>query len=190
MIDRLCSIPGCGRKHAARGWCKKHYWRFRRHGDPLGGNTWYATPEESFLARTAPHGECILWTGFKNRDGYGRMKVDGGHEMVHRYAWERVNGPIPDGMFVDHEFHCDPACVKVQHLRLATPAENSSNKSGKQKNNTSGVRNVYRHRRGWQVQVQKDNKAIIFGTYSTIEEAAEVAEKARKTLFGEYAGKG
>lgn len=29
-----CSVPGCEGKHHARGWCKKHYQRWRRHGDP------------------------------------------------------------------------------------------------------------------------------------------------------------
>lgn len=33
--ERLCSIPGCGKKHLASGWCSAHYSRNRRHGDPL-----------------------------------------------------------------------------------------------------------------------------------------------------------
>ncbi len=33
---RLCSIPGCGRVHYGRGWCHRHYWRWKRWGDPLG----------------------------------------------------------------------------------------------------------------------------------------------------------
>ncbi|MGH3614418.1 MAG: hypothetical protein ACRDRK_17880 [Pseudonocardia sp.] len=32
---RLCAIPGCGRPHLARGWCRPHYVRWQRHGDPL-----------------------------------------------------------------------------------------------------------------------------------------------------------
>lgn len=34
---RLCSIPGCGKPHDARGWCKNHYGRWSRYGDPLAG---------------------------------------------------------------------------------------------------------------------------------------------------------
>lgn len=34
MTDRTCSIPGCGSKMLARGWCSKHYQRWKRMGDP------------------------------------------------------------------------------------------------------------------------------------------------------------
>lgn len=32
---RTCSIPGCGAKHKAYGYCIKHYRRWQAHGDPL-----------------------------------------------------------------------------------------------------------------------------------------------------------
>lgn len=35
-----CSIGGCDRKHYARGWCRAHYCRWERHGDPLGGRSY------------------------------------------------------------------------------------------------------------------------------------------------------
>lgn len=30
-----CTVEGCSAEHYARGYCVKHYWRWRRHGDPL-----------------------------------------------------------------------------------------------------------------------------------------------------------
>ena len=30
-----CKIQGCERPHLARGWCKLHYYRWRRTGDPM-----------------------------------------------------------------------------------------------------------------------------------------------------------
>lgn len=30
-----CSIPECDRQYYARGWCSKHYVRWKKHGDPL-----------------------------------------------------------------------------------------------------------------------------------------------------------
>lgn len=32
---KLCSIEDCGRKHYAKGYCKKHYTSFIKYGDPL-----------------------------------------------------------------------------------------------------------------------------------------------------------
>jgi hypothetical protein len=32
---RLCEVTGCDNKHFSLGYCKKHYGRFYRHGDPL-----------------------------------------------------------------------------------------------------------------------------------------------------------
>lgn len=32
---RVCEIEGCDRRHAARGWCRLHYHRWQRHGDPV-----------------------------------------------------------------------------------------------------------------------------------------------------------
>lgn len=33
-VAKLCSIDGCYKKNLARGWCQKHYQRWKRHGDP------------------------------------------------------------------------------------------------------------------------------------------------------------
>ncbi len=33
-MNGVCSADGCERKARARGWCEKHYQRWRRNGDP------------------------------------------------------------------------------------------------------------------------------------------------------------
>jgi hypothetical protein len=35
----LCSVSDCEAVHDARGYCRSHYMRWRRYGDPLGGPT-------------------------------------------------------------------------------------------------------------------------------------------------------
>ena len=110
--------------------------------------------------------------------------------MAHRYAWEREHGTIPDGVFIDHICQ-NPPCVNVEHLRLATIQENNFHRAGPTKGNKySGLRNVYPKNSGWMVRLKKYGKPHYFGTFNTIEEAAQVAAKAREKLFGEYAGKG
>lgn len=34
VASKVCSVPGCGREHAARGWCKGHWRRWRLYGNP------------------------------------------------------------------------------------------------------------------------------------------------------------
>lgn len=35
MAKAICSIEGCDRHVAGRGWCHMHWQRWRKHGDPL-----------------------------------------------------------------------------------------------------------------------------------------------------------
>src|SRR5690242_17846157 len=114
MANRTCSIDNCERKHFGLGYCSRHYRNFKLHGDPLAGGTHYKTPEESFAARTKRDGDCLVWTAGGNGT-YGVISIGGGEEQyVHRYAWERVNGPIPDGMMPDHTCH-NKLCANVAH---------------------------------------------------------------------------
>lgn len=190
--DMTCSIESCIRPVKARGWCNSHHLRWQRHGDPLaGGPLRYATPEESFAVRTKRVGECLIWTGAKIRFGYGTITAGKRRSyLAHRYAWERINGPIPEGMTIDHICHT-PSCVEVSHLRLATRGENNFNLSGPHSGRKHKLpRGVYPNRKGYTARATHQGRTYCLGTYSTPQEAAEVAEAKRRELFGEFAGKG
>jgi hypothetical protein len=74
--------------------------------------------------------ECWPWTAGKNRGGYGLFGVNRKSTLAHRFAWEQLNGPIPDGMFVCH--HCDnPPCCNFSHLFLGSNQENVQDSANK-----------------------------------------------------------
>lgn len=188
---KTCSIDECEKPSKARGWCATHYSRWRIHGNPLAGRSYFGAPAEAFLARTEPivgEPNCLIWTGGGTAGGYGQLHVDGRVVYAHRFAWEQENGPIPDGMVIDHGCW-NRACVNVDHLRLATPQQNVQSVSGPQQNSATGVRGVVRHGRGYRAQVQHNGTRHYLGTFDTVEEASAAAQAGRAELFGEFAGR-
>ena len=122
MTTKICSIDECESPISARGLCSMHYQRQKRHGSPHVRLT-AATPEDAFRMNVAEDGDCLVWTGVRYAEGYGRIKYKRKPIRANRYAWERVNGPIPDGLVVRHK--CDnPPCVNVDHLELGTRRDN------------------------------------------------------------------
>lgn len=68
---------------------------------------------------------CLRWQGTHDRSGYGTL---GRRGRVHRIAWEREHGPIPEGMVIDHVAARGCVwkdCVNVQHLEPVSIGENS-----------------------------------------------------------------
>lgn len=188
---KICSVDGCEKGgKIVRGWCHMHYTRWREHGDPLGGNERFATPEDAFLARTEPllWSGCIIWTGALDGGGYGRLHVNGRLVKAHRWAWEREHGPIPDGMFIDHTCW-ERACVNPGHLRLATRSQNNAYLSGARSGRIHDLpRGVYLNGRRYLARVGHNGKLHHLGTFGTVEEASAAAETKRRILFGEFAG--
>lgn len=63
-----------------------------------------------------------------NVTGYRAVKIAQKNEYVHRVIWEYHNGPIPDGLEIDHK-DTNRDNNKIDNLRLVTSKENKENLS-------------------------------------------------------------
>ena len=92
---------------------------------------------ERFWSKVDKTETCWLWVGYTKPNGYGSFNPTRDQAAyAHRYAYELANGPIPDGLQVDHLCH-DPAecqaatecphrrCVNPAHLEAVTPRVNN-----------------------------------------------------------------
>lgn len=141
-----CSVPACGAPVLARGWCARHYKRWRRHGDPHllrpredpAVLFWAKVTQDGPVPQGAPElGACWCWTG-ATHSGYGAFKVSAGRRAprrvgAHEWAYEHHHGPVPRGLAVEHLCHLADAltvgcgggptcghrgCVNPTHLLL------------------------------------------------------------------------
>lgn len=127
-----CSIDGCAKKKAARGWCDMHYYRWRNYGDPLtlgprgARGDIIADPVDRFWSKVRRTETCWLWEGPRaRRGGYASITVSGRTtKLVHRVSYEWARGPIPDELVLDH-LCMTTNCVNPDHLEPVTIQENS-----------------------------------------------------------------
>lgn len=125
-----CSVAECLNEAWARSWCRKHYERWRSHGNvetvikampPVGAVGGYFAYAVSYNGD-----DCLIWAYSDNGAGYGMMQRNGRRTLVHRAVCEEVNGPPPTSEH--HAAHsCGNGhlgCITPKHLRWAAPVEN------------------------------------------------------------------
>lgn len=69
---------------------------------------------------------CWEWVGTLSDDGYGCVwdKSAGKVVKAHKWIWEQENGPVPDGLELDHVACSNPRCCNPGHLKAVTHREN------------------------------------------------------------------
>jgi hypothetical protein len=128
---KVCSVEGCETKVYGKGLCSRHWQRWRKHGDPLGGGTEIGAAQK-FLQSIFTHfvDECIPWPFARYPDGRGMVNWEGRISKVHQIVCERFNGRRPSPKH-DAAHSCGKGhlgCVNGYHLRWATRKENHADK--------------------------------------------------------------
>ena len=127
-----CMVEDCDKPQNTSGYCRAHYSRFKRYGDPLAGKP---TPGRGlkFIQEIVMnyHGDdCLKWPYGTVETGSERpsMWMNNKHVIPARVVCTMAHGEPPDpSMHAAHSCgNGHLGCVNKQHLRWATAAENAA----------------------------------------------------------------
>jgi len=133
---------------------------------------------ESRVDRSGGSGSCHPWTGSCDKQtGYGDFWYRGRTIGAHRYAWQRKNGPIPEGMSVLHR--CDiRKCVNDTHLDIGSQADNMRDRIA----HGAGYARGEAHSRSRLTEKNLQIAAALRRDRKTWKEIAELLGVARSTI--------
>jgi hypothetical protein len=128
-VKSPCTVPGCERFVIAKGYCDKHYRRWRIYGDPN-----VCKPNvnglEDFWEKVKKSEGCWTWLAAKDEDGYGFFWWKNRQVRAHRFMMETIKGHDITGKDVLHS--CDnPSCVRPSHLFLGDAQSNADDREAK-----------------------------------------------------------
>jgi len=136
--DRKCCVAGCDGDHHALGYCRFHYRRAKRFGDPLSGpvptGDNFGSRERFYRERVLTYDgdSCLIWP-FSRGQKNGRAiwdKGDGSTSIVPRMVCEDVHGapPSPDLEAAHSCGNGHLGCVTKSHLRWDTASGNQKDR--------------------------------------------------------------
>lgn len=137
--SRVGTCSECCDPILARGWCRRHYQRWAKYGDPRKTVNVLVTdsPEERLRRggwKVTSDG-CWEWLGNRFANGYGRVALKDTTVGAHRVAYETWVGPIPEGHLIRHKCDNKP-CINPEHLETGTHADNMADKVARGRQNT------------------------------------------------------
>lgn len=131
VSKRKCTIAGCGGVHVGRGYCGKHWARWKSSGDPLRLQRTEKGLRAAFVQKAlnfSSRGTCLLWPFKLGGKSYGTFSHNKRRVYVHQYLCAIRHGPPPTA---SHEVahNCgNQLCVNPKHLRWATRTENQADR--------------------------------------------------------------
>lgn len=151
MTEGTCSVPECPSAVHCKGYCRPHYMRFYRYGDPCAGGPprpravisdetfWAQVNKQGPLIASRPDlGRCWIWLGRLNNGGYGVFGTRGRVSTpVYVIAWE-LSGRPPLGPAEEYDHLCHTldltcpggrcshrSCLNPDHLEPVSHRENA-----------------------------------------------------------------
>lgn len=86
---------------------------------------WKCVDKNGAIQKHRPDlGKCWSIRGYHNANGYGVFYAGGNPMLAHRYSFELIIGPIPDGLEIDHLCR-NRGCLRPEHLEPKTRKENA-----------------------------------------------------------------
>jgi len=87
---------------------------------PISRDQPRADVEERFWEKVQVGPHCWLWLAGRDGNGYGKFSPEGRRLVgAHRFSYELLVGPIPDGLHIDHLCRV-PLCVNPAHMEPVT----------------------------------------------------------------------
>lgn len=128
--------------------------------------------------------------GGKNARGHVRVFCHGRRVYAHRIIWEMHNGPIPNGLEIDHIDGCRDNNL-IDNLRIADRSQNSCNRKPLRLGSSRFKGVSFVAKRGkWRAAIKRHGKCHYLGEFNSELAAAEAYESMARELHGEYARTG
>jgi hypothetical protein len=85
------------------------------------------TEQTNFLQKLVHEDNCLVWSGYKNKKGYGVFSLQGKTYLAHRVAYYIYNNSINNSLLVLHrpDICNNPSCCKKEHLYQGNCKQNS-----------------------------------------------------------------